>query len=168
MSSRHGGQSMSHPIITLYLVWCFSYSNSWSSLLVLNRSFIENETKFQILYNFLNFEIKNLSFLARVCDKTCSLNSSGCSSLGFPSYKENEIHSIRLVSFPLLLQVVVEYYFFLVGYTLWCLLLVLVVSFSYSILLKSWGIFLCASSCVVFLFHATFCFCFVVSFRTFG
>jgi hypothetical protein len=37
MSSRHGGQSMSHPIITLHFVWCISQSNSWSTSLVLTN-----------------------------------------------------------------------------------------------------------------------------------
>ena len=41
MSSRHGGQSMSHPIITLYSVWCISQSNSWSISLVLIKAFMK-------------------------------------------------------------------------------------------------------------------------------
>jgi hypothetical protein len=85
-----------------------------------------------------------------------------CISLGLPFHEENKIHSNKVdlssyVSFPLLSQVVVEYHFFHVGYTLWCLLLVLVASFDYSISLKSWSTFLCASSCVVFLLHAFLC-----------
>jgi hypothetical protein len=98
-------------------------------------------------------------------------------SLGLPSYKEIRIHSIKLVSFPLLLQVVAEYHFFHVSYTLWCLLRVFVASFGYPSLLKSWSILLCASSCVVSLetsdltgvpLYAILHVCFVVSFWTFG
>jgi hypothetical protein len=48
MSSHHGGQSMSHPIITLHLVWFISHSNSWSTSLVLTKVFLDMDSKFQI------------------------------------------------------------------------------------------------------------------------
>jgi hypothetical protein len=58
-----GRKSMLHSIITLYLVWCISHSNSWSTLLVLNQSFIENGTKLQI--QLLSSENKIYRSLAR-------------------------------------------------------------------------------------------------------
>jgi hypothetical protein len=72
MSSRHGGQSMSHPIITLYLVCCISRSNSWSTSLALTKkSSIETKPMFQI--PFLNFWKQIYRSLARGLRKLCNM-----------------------------------------------------------------------------------------------
>jgi hypothetical protein len=57
MSDHHGGQSMSHPIITLYLVWCIPHSNSWSSPLVLTNDSMDIESMFQFLLRILEKQI---------------------------------------------------------------------------------------------------------------
>jgi hypothetical protein len=64
MSSRHGSQSMSHPIIILHLVWCISHSNSWSTSLALTKVFLGMDVKFPNPI-FLNFENKIYRSLAR-------------------------------------------------------------------------------------------------------
>jgi hypothetical protein len=110
------------------------------------------------------FREQNLSFLARGFATKLMTIILNCRSLGLPFHGENKIPSTKLVFFQPPLRVVVKYHFFHVRYTLWYLLLVFMVSFSYCISLYSFlHIMLHGVPSSHFLV-----FCFVVSFRTLG
>jgi hypothetical protein len=104
MSSRHGGQSMSHPIIILYSVWCISHSNSWSTSLAFKQKFcLKFETKFP--NSTLKFLKQNLSFLARGFQQSSWQKSLSCRSFGLPFKKNKKILSIAMFALSIALFV---------------------------------------------------------------
>jgi hypothetical protein len=126
-SSHHGGQSMSHPIITLYLVWCISHSNSWSTSLGFKQKFCwKMESISQILFwnkiyrSWLEVLRKlgrmTLTFELQILQLVISLRSkSSLDKVVFSSYKSLQ-HLFQGCSCIQILSI---------GYTLLCLLLVL-------------------------------------------
>jgi hypothetical protein len=120
---------MSHPIITLYLVWCISHSNSWSTSPALTKVFLgygcQNSKS-----HFLNFEKQIYRSLARVLRKLSRMTLTlELQILQLAISLRSKIHSTRsslaLTSpYNIYYKAVAAYKFFQVGYTLLSLLLV--------------------------------------------
>jgi hypothetical protein len=144
-SSRNGDQSILHPNHYFMHGLETSYCNSWSTSVALTKfSWNENLcSKYKILKQIYRS-------LARVLRKLCHMALTlEIQILWFAISLENKIHSTRLSlaltsPYNIYYKAVVAYKFFQVGYTLLCLLLVLVASFCFPSSLRSWSTFLCA------------------------